>query len=87
MSAPIRVCTVYRAAKGNEKSYQFLVDAMAQNLKAHAFTMYPCEHKPPCSPATDAQIKALDLRLGQALLEMRGWKPEEIRRGKMGNTG
>ena len=63
MSTPIRICTMIKAARGDEAAFDGLVAAMFYNQEYGAFTLLPCEHKPSCKKPTEKQIKDLDARL------------------------
>lgn len=62
MSTPIHACEVYKAAKGDEKAYTFLLEAMKYNLTCGHWTQMGCMHDPPCEEPTNAQIDALNER-------------------------
>lgn len=67
MSTPISTCTVFKAALGDEKAFQWMVEAMEYNRAWGAFTQFPCECDPPCPRPTDEQIEAFNTRLEAAL--------------------
>jgi hypothetical protein len=67
MSQPISFCTVSKAALGDEKAFQFLVEAMEYNLAWGAYTIFHCECDPPCPRPTVEQTAAFDKRLQDAL--------------------
>jgi len=67
MSTPISMCAVHKAARGDEKSLQWLIEAMKYNMTQPAYSMMGCSHNPPCPEASPEQIKKLNLIVEEAL--------------------
>jgi hypothetical protein len=83
MSQPISMCMVYKAARGDEKAFKWMVDAMDYNSTQMAFTQCPCECKPPCPKPTDDQLKAFNDRLNKALKRIRVIRDVVARIGRL----
>lgn len=71
MSTPISACWVYRAALGDQKAFERLVEDMEYNLRQAAFSTYPCECKPPCAVPTDQQLEDLNKRVMEGVVALR----------------
>lgn len=69
MSVPISECKINAAALGNEEAFKGLVVAMTVNLKRGAYSIFPCQHKPPCAQATKEQREAVEARVLAAVRE------------------
>jgi hypothetical protein len=67
MSTPISYCQISAAARGDEKAFNFLVEAMEYNRAWGAFTQFPCECKPRCPAITEAQAEELNNRVNAAI--------------------
>ena len=67
MSTPISVCQVIAAAKGDEKAFDSLAEAMKYNMTQVAYTMFPCECNPPCEKPTDEQLEKFNKRICKVL--------------------
>ncbi len=86
MSQPIKVCTIAKAAKGDQEAFDWLVKALHRNLSYGAFTMFPCDHQPPCESPSEEQLAALDKRVADELAKLpkqKSWLP----RGAQGQPG
>lgn len=68
MSVPISFCAVSKAAFGDAKAYDSLVEAMDYNTKCGHFSTFPCACKPPCPVPTAEQLAALDAKVMAAVL-------------------
>lgn len=66
MSIPISICKAWRAAKGDEATFESLVSDMQVNLRYGHWSTFGCSCKPPCVPATDAEMAVLDTRVKAA---------------------
>jgi len=64
------MCTVYKAALGDEQAFKWLVYAMAYNRTQVAYTTFPCECTPKCQAATKEQVELLSQRVKEALAAM-----------------
>lgn len=69
MSQPIKICTIIKAAKGDQQSFDWLVRALEINAEHGAFTMFPCDHEPRCEKPTDEQMDALNLKMEEVMRE------------------
>lgn len=69
MSMPLSECRINAAALGNEKAYADLVEAMRFNLKRGSYSIFPCQHNPPCAQATKEQRETLEKRVMAAAKE------------------
>ena len=77
MSTPISQCTINKAALGDQESFKWLVEAMEYNMTQVAYTIFPCECKPPCPKPTNEQIDDLNRRVGAAIKErQKKWQEE-----------
>ena len=66
MSIPIKACMVVKAAKGDEKAFENLIERMKLNANHGAFKVYPCDCEVACS-ATDEELEAFDARVKESL--------------------
>lgn len=69
MSTPVKVCTIYKAARGDQQAFDWLVKAMDYNKQKGAFTLHPCNHTPPCEMPTEQELLSLDQRVDAAIRE------------------
>lgn len=67
MSTPILICTISKAALGDERACERLIQDMEYNLKAGHFTTFPCKCDPPCPVPTDEQLEALNEKVVAAI--------------------
>jgi hypothetical protein len=67
MSQPLSVCVISKAARGDEASFKWLIEAMKVNSACGHFTTVSCRCSPPCEKPTDAQIEELNKKLAEAL--------------------
>ena len=67
MSTPIIACKVYKAAKGDEDSFNFLLEAMKYNCECGHFSSFRCMCDPPCEPPTEEQLAAYGKRMNGEL--------------------
>lgn len=67
MSAPISMCAVHAAARGDEQALRDLIEDMKYNMTQPAYSMMGCNHNPPCPEASPEQIKKLNVIVGEAL--------------------
>lgn len=67
MSQPISVCTMWKAARGDEAVTVKVIETLVRNIKIGHFSTWPCEHQPPCQAPTTEQLAAFDKRLFEAL--------------------
>jgi hypothetical protein len=56
------------AARGDEAAIDSLTRAITYNLQKGAFSIWPCEHKPPCKRPTEDQVE----KLGEVLINRLG---------------
>lgn len=63
MSEPIAGCWILAAARGDEGSYQKVLQAMRHNIEFGSQTIFPCNCQPRCPQPTEEQMKELDRRL------------------------
>lgn len=63
MSNPISVCTIRRAARGDEAAYKHYISDMTINLSWGAYTIFPCMCKPECDEPNEEQVKAFNERV------------------------
>ncbi len=67
MSQPISSCIIIKAALGDQKAFDWLVEAMIYNRSQLAFTIFPCECDPPCPRLTDKQQEDINKRVNDAV--------------------
>lgn len=60
MSAPLSVCLISKAARGDEPSYQELLRRVIYNLTSPAYSIFGCSCEPSCPEPTEQQKKNLD---------------------------
>jgi hypothetical protein len=65
------MCIVYKAARGDEKAFKWMVDALDYNSTQLAYIQFPCKCKPPCPWPTDRQMRVFNDRLNKVLRRMR----------------
>ena len=58
MSIPISDCLISKVAQGDEEARKHLDRAMRENWRHGAFTIFACQHEPPC-PLTEEQYYAV----------------------------
>ena len=63
MSQPISACSVYKAARGDEEAFKWLVQAMDYNMKCGHWSENPCRCNPPCEKPTVQQLEDCKERL------------------------
>jgi hypothetical protein len=63
MNETIAGCWILAAARGDEGSYQKLLQATRHHLASGSRTIVPCSCQPRCPQPTDEQMEALDRRL------------------------
>lgn len=69
MSQPISVCSIYKAAKGDEKTRDSLFKAMNYNRRYGHWTQFPCKCNPPCEIPTKEQIDLLNEQFKEFIKE------------------
>jgi hypothetical protein len=69
MSAPLNLCQISAAARGDEAAYQSLISSIKYNLTQPAYSVLGCLCKTPCPEPTEQQKKALDVRVKKDLEE------------------
>jgi hypothetical protein len=67
MSQPISSCVIIKAALGDQKAFDWLVDAMVYNRSQMMFTIFPCECDPPCPRLTKEQEIDINRRVDDAV--------------------
>jgi hypothetical protein len=63
MSEPIAGCWILAAARGDEGSYQKVLQATRHNIEFGSQTIFPCNCQPRCPQPTQQQMEAMDRRL------------------------
>lgn len=63
MSKPLSRCLISKAALGDPKAYQELIQATKVSVALGQPSVQECSHTPPCPQPTKAQIEALDAKL------------------------
>jgi hypothetical protein len=63
MSEPIAGCWILAAARGDQGSYQMVLQAMRHNIEFGSQTIFPCNCQPRCPQPSEEQMEALDRRL------------------------
>jgi len=63
MSEPIAGCWILAAARGDEGSYQTVLQVMRHTTESGSHTIFPCNCRPRCPQPTEEQMEALDRRL------------------------
>jgi len=66
MSMPVKYCFLVSAADDSE-SFAKLHPAMKRNLDGGHFTVFPCDHDPPCRQMTYEEYDSLMQRFKQLL--------------------
>jgi hypothetical protein len=63
MSEPIVGCWILAAARGDEGSYQKVLQGMRHTIESGSQRIFPCNCQPRCPQPTEEQMKVLDRRL------------------------
>lgn len=84
MSQPISWCQIQKAAKGDEASLNFVLEAMKVNAYFGHFTIFGCRHKPPCESATQEEIDELNKKIKEATKDIQCFR---LPKGAEGTAG
>ena len=58
MSVPVSYCRLVQAADDTEV-FKMLHPTMKRNIDGGHFSVWPCEHDPPCRQLTEAEVRDL----------------------------
>jgi hypothetical protein len=63
MTEHVAGCWILAAARGDERSYRKVLEAVRRGIADGSQTIVPCQCTPRCPQPTAEQMKALDARL------------------------
>jgi hypothetical protein len=84
MSQPLSWCLIQKAAKGDEVSLDAVLKAMKVNAYWGHFSIFGCDHKPHCEPATEEQINELDKKIKEATKDIQCFRLPKSAEGPKG---